>query len=475
MQAPSPPQSAAALPVLLALALALAAAAAEPGDIAGGKGKAMKPMPKKPQRPMLKVQPGDSAACRLMWPLWKTAARSLGGGHDRQITADSCTNLHEFYTGPIVPAEALKFGFAVPRDALAYIQVYKCAGTEILCNLRRHFGQRERWRRGRNQNPLHQMLGMSLFPLRSPLGDEEGWKGKYYHDTPEDIARAEDQGRGPRGVAFTFVRDPAARFVSGVAEIEYYLTVGEPEEFGDMVLGSQAARSNYEQGGIIRAAKAACRGCTHFDLKAGSEERATRMVLDLVEGRMAMHFLWRHVASQVAPINLFTRNVGPMDLIGQLESFEEGWESIEAIAGAGAILPPFNRSCRGHSYSSAESKFEPRETMRRMIQQERPDGAATRGSDVALALGCAVLLPDYACFGYTSVVNGSDCVAGGYAKSLAEWSATVEAVQEELCPSVMARDLEGFAHVKAKSLEQDLGSLPMPSPAPTQRTARHEL
>lgn len=244
-----------------------------------------------------------------------------------------------------------------------------------------------------------------------------------------------------------------------------------------MVLGTAAAKANYDQGSIIRDAKAACSGCTHFDLEAGSEERARRLVLDLAEGRMRQHFLWRHVASQTAPINLFTRSVGPMNLIGQLESFDEGWESIEAIAGAGVILPPFNKSCRGHTYSSSESKFEPRETMKRVIGRRRPadNGAATTASDVALALGCAVLLPDYACFGYPSIVNGSDCVAGGYAKSLAEWSETVEAVREELCPSVMARDLEGFAHVKAKSLRQDLGRLPMPSPAPAQRAGRLEL
>merc|ERR550525_816639 len=98
----------------------------------------------------------------------------------------------------------------------------------------------------------------------------------------EDIARAESEGRGPHGVSFTFVRDPAARFLSGVSEIEYYLTVGEPQLFHDMVLKTRAERAAYKPGSTAQNAKDTCIGCSFFNEEVGSFRRAKEFLLDLV-------------------------------------------------------------------------------------------------------------------------------------------------------------------------------------------------
>ncbi|CAK0889215.1 unnamed protein product [Prorocentrum cordatum] len=420
----------------------------------GGKGRGMDGVahwdPSSIHNPSLTM--ATSEVCKVMAPLWLTARRLLGDTSAVGFSDQECSFLHEYYKGPHVPPRLRDFGYKVPTDCLGYVGIYKSASSETLCNLRNNLGRRPRWAQGMANNILQRMIQIHMFPVLNESADAVvDPDSKYYEDNPQDLARSQREGRPRHGTAFTWVREPALRFVSGYSEIEYYFTIGEPYFFYDFVLHSPQQRERYRPGHIVGQAKRACVGCSFWDDAVNSSARAKQFVLDFLKVGMRPEFLWRHIFPQVAQANVFFDAAGPLDFVCHLESFERGWEFAGMMINR--QLSPFNRSCRDTGYSGSGSGFEPRETMNNAIfgtedvssetcaadgkgSEACRTGGSGGASDVAKSLGCALLLPDYVCFGYKNIVEPADCVAAGFADSVQQWEEIQLAVRREICPGV---------------------------------------
>ncbi|CAK0818486.1 unnamed protein product [Prorocentrum cordatum] len=424
--------------------------------------------------------------------------------------------MHEYYMGPHLHPNLKDYGFKVPTDCLGYVGIYKSGSSETLCNLRNNLGKRSRWKHGMGSNLLQRMIQIHMFPVlnesddavvdpkssllrRQPAGPGPG-------PPPGEAAARHGVHVGPGARVALRVRLFRDRILShAVADF----TIGEPYFFYDFVLHSPKQRENYKPGMIVEQNKKSCYGCSFWQSEVNSTSRAKQFVLDFLMLGMRPDFLWRHIFPQVAQANVFFRSAGPLDFVCHLEEFERGWEFAGMMANRS--LDTFNRGCRGHAYSGSGSGFEPREAMTRAIFTTeggpaencaadgeasgtcggpqvdadralatlrealagRPgvegaigllgDALAEHGaSDVATSLGCALLLPDYVCFGYRNVADPAACVAAGFADSLAQWDEIQSEVRRVICPGVRSRVADWL---RARDISY-LGSVPSRTTVP---------
>lgn len=174
---------------------------------------------------------------------------------------------------------------------------------------------------------------------------------------------------------------------------------------------------------------------------ANTSSRARAFLHDVVNLRLSDAWLWKHVTSMIGPVAEYTKQTGrPMALIGHLESFDSDWARLQKLMQTRVKLPAFSRNCMGHNYSSTLGTFTARKFLKDVVY---PDGdtqeGATQDLQNARALHCAVLLPEYVCFGYDNSITPGQCVEAGYAPSLQSWNTITDTIRDNFCPGHQIR------------------------------------
>jgi len=213
-------------------------------------------------------------------------------------------------------------------------------------------------------------------------------------------------------LSFSYVREPAGRFVSAYSEVQGNM-IGPPGV--DAVLMPNGTRQE-----------------TFTQHDVASTAAASAFVEDLLTFRIlppAVHpgSTYDHMLFQLAPMMHYNQQFGrPVDFVGHLEDFDGGWETIEAFANVS--FPPFDHECENHATTNAASGNPWRDAMEQLISDD---------THIAHALGCAVLLPDFVCMGYTNLVDSSQCEEAGFADAVGmPWTEVVSFLRATLCPEV---------------------------------------
>jgi len=336
--------------------------------------------------------------CQVMLPLWRAARKDIKDSSDNT----GCNGLAAFYGFEPRPEDVKPTHSSASPAALDlqrqvkqyfplhFVAVYKCANTEISCNLQR------------------MLSGLLTKQLMNPSVEELLEKGL----DPLSMSTA---------LSFTFVRDPMARLLSGYSEVESWLQLGEPKIYHEL-------HPKKPSGQVLQKAITSChaRNCSFVSEAVNSSARARAFLRDLLNLRLSGAWLWKHVSSMLAPVTSYiSKTSRPLDMIGRLESFDADWARLQNLLNV--EFPPFKRDCHAHSYSNSQGSFSARNFLSGVIANV--EGGYTR------ALHCAVLLPEYVCFDYFNPVAAEDCVSGGYASSLQAWNVIVKNVVQQFCPS----------------------------------------
>ena len=210
-------------------------------------------------------------------------------------------------------------------------------------------------------------------------------------DGAEVVAlRQRDAGdhAAPRTLAFTFVREPLSRFLSGYARRMRCACVAHAcwlRCSHCCMLALAAGRYgeiSYRSVFFPNAAEHLARGAavTHVHLPHGSPARFAAFLRDLVAG--APVFEAEHVYAAAGALGM------GLDFIGRLERFDADWARLSALLVLPPDARPFNRTAGAHDSS-------------RDPTGDRAAAAAyLRDTPDAQAAVCLLLLPDFACLGY---------------------------------------------------------------------------
>lgn len=171
-----------------------------------------------------------------------------------------------------------------------------------------------------------------------------------------------------------------------------------------------------------------------------TSSRARAFLRDVVNLRLSDAWLWKHVTSMIGPVVSYTKQTGrPMELIGHLESFNADWARVQKLMQADVKLPAFSRNCMGHNYSNTLGSFGARSFLKGIVYPNGSSSSFLQEADSkdlqnARALHCAVLLPEYVCFGYANAITPEQCVEAGYAPSLQSWNTITNSIRDNFCP-----------------------------------------
>mmetsp|Transcript_84730 Transcript_84730/g.159677 ORF Transcript_84730/g.159677 Transcript_84730/m.159677 type:complete len:1370 (-) Transcript_84730:28-4137(-) len=220
---------------------------------------------------------------------------------------------------------------------------------------------------------------------------------------PPNVSIASDADPSP--FQFTFVRSPIDHFVSGYSEMEYRLT----HESGDPIQwpSQNPIRSHLKPNSFIKM--------------NNTMQRARTFLQELASGSIPSDAVFLHAFSMMGPIR-FIRN--KVNFIGKLDTLQEGLKYIQQAVNIS--FPRLDPNRGKHVATDKTSNFPPRLAMQSLRDLD---------TDVQLALGCALLLPDYVCLEFTNeLATTEQCIAAGFAADLDSWKNEIARVRAAMCP-----------------------------------------
>lgn len=332
-----------------------------------------------------KLQDTDGTVCKLMAPLWRNAAALLGVNASA-ADDDECSFIDRWYWSRHERKGSSSNyirGYKLGNFHLTYVPQWKCGNDNVRDNMRR-LGVPE-------ASLANIAAGMS-----EQDNDVDAWHG--VHDWV------------PESEAFSIVREPLSRFVSGYNEIEYRIVKDKLCDASHTGMG-------------VDCSEALRQGSEEFDdLEPLTDDRSLEFIKDILGYRLSPMVQYEHVFSMLGNLNAFTRNFGQrISFVGRTERWDDAWERMQHVGGL--KFATFRDDLGGHG----SSEYAAGDHMRDVLDTNE---------NATLALACAVLLPDQLCLQYEpSVDTSSACTAAGFA-SAAGWASLTDDIRRLLCPDI---------------------------------------